>query len=121
LRTELGVIAARTTRPINVNFFCHAPPAPDPARERAWRAALAPYYAEHGIDPDAIRAGPARVPFGAEAAEVPADFRPAVVSFHFGLPAAPLLARVRASGAKILATATTVAEARWLDARGVDA
>ncbi len=120
LRTELATIAA-AAGPLNVNFFCHAPPEPDPGRERAWRAALAPYYAEHAIDPDAVPAGPLRVPFDAAMADVLADVRPAVVSFHFGLPADDLLARVRAWGAKILASATTVAEARWLEARGVDA
>jgi len=121
LRAELATIAARTTRPINVNFFAHTPPEPDAARERAWRAALAPYYAEYGIDLDAIAAGPGRVPFDADTADVLADFRPAIVSFHFGLPAPELVARVRAWGAKVLSTATTVAEARWLEARGVDA
>src|SRR5262249_23952017 len=64
--------------------------------------------------------GPTRLPFGREAADVLADFRPAVVSFHFGLPSAELLACVRALGAKILSTATTVAEARWLETQGVD-
>jgi nitronate monooxygenase len=121
LRAELATIAARTARPINVNFFCHTPPEPDAARERAWRAALAPYYAEYGIDAGAIQAGPGRVPFDADAADVLADFRPAIVSFHFGLPSADLVARVRAWGAKVLSTATTVAEARWLEAHGVDA
>lgn len=121
LQSELTTIAARTTLPINVNFFCHTPPTPDPARERAWRAALAPYYAEYGIDADSIPAGPGRIPFDASAADVLADFRPAVVSFHFGLPAPELIARVRAWGAKVLSTATTVAEACWLEARGVDA
>ncbi|HEX5513600.1 MAG TPA: nitronate monooxygenase, partial [Gammaproteobacteria bacterium] len=104
-----------------VNFFCHTPPAPDAQREAAWRAALAPHYAEFGIDADSIPAGPGRAPFSAEAAEVLAEFRPAVVSFHFGLPSAELLARVKAWGAKVLSTATTVAEARWLEAHGADA
>lgn len=121
LRAELATIAARTPRPINVNFFCHTPPEPDPARERAWRASLAPYYAEYEVDPDTIPAGPGRVPFDAAAADVLADFRPAIISFHFGLPSPELVARVRTWGAKVLSTATTVAEARWLEARGVDA
>src|SRR5204863_4259371 len=60
-------------------------------------------------------------PFGAEAAEILAEFRPPVVSFHFGLPPSELLARVRSWGARILSSATTVDEARWLEARGVDA
>jgi nitronate monooxygenase len=118
---ELAAIKAGTDRPFNVNFFCHRPPAPDAAREAAWRAALAPYYREYGIDPVTIQPGPGRRPFSAEAAEVLEAFRPAVVSFQFGLPSADLLARVRAWGAKILGAATTVEEARWLEARGVDA
>lgn len=118
---ELSAIEAGTDRPFNVNFFCHAPPAPSAEREAAWRAALAPYYEEYGIDPDTIQPGPGRRPFGAEAAEVLEAIRPAVVSFQFGLPPADLLARVRTWGAKILGAATTVEEARWLEARGVDA
>src|SRR5713226_4708564 len=39
-------ITAHTTRPYNVNFFCHTPPRPNVERETAWRAALAPYYRE---------------------------------------------------------------------------
>ena len=121
MRAELAAIRARTTKPFNVNFFCHAPADPDPEREAAWRAALAPYFAEYGIDAASIPVGPRRSPFNAEAADALADFKPAVVSFHFGLPAADLLARVRAWGAKVLSSATTVDEARWLEARGVDA
>lgn len=121
LRQELETIRAQTDRPVNVNFFCHTPPAPDAAREATWRAALAPYYAEFGIDADSIPAGPGRAPFSAEAAEVLAEFRPSVVSFHFGLPAPELLERVRSWGAKVFASATTVDEARWLAERGVDA
>src|SRR5262249_62263409 len=76
---------------------------------------------EPGVGPDAGAAGPSRAPFDAAAAAVLAAFRPAVVSFHFGLPSADLLARVRGWGAKVLSSATTVAEARWLESRGVDA
>jgi nitronate monooxygenase len=121
MRGELAAIRAQTTRPFNVNFFCHAAPAVSAEREAAWRAALSPYFAELGIDAGAIAAGPARSPFSSAAADVLSDFEPPVVSFHFGLPAAGLLARVRAWGAKILSSATTVEEARWLEAQGVDA
>jgi len=121
LRDELAAIAAQTTQPYNVNFFCHPPPVPDAAREAAWRKALSPYYAEFGIDLQSIPAGPGRVPFTQDAADVLEEFRPPVVSFHFGLPAPDLLARVRRWGAKVLSSATTVEEARWLEARGVDA
>jgi nitronate monooxygenase len=121
LRDELAAIQAQTSRPFNVNFFCHAQVEPDAEREAIWRAALAPYFAEFGIDANAITAGSGRLPFSAEAADVLAQFRPPVVSFHFGLPPEPLLARVRSWGPKILSSATTVDEARWLEARGVDA
>jgi nitronate monooxygenase len=104
-----------------VNFFCHTQPEPESEREMAWRALLAPYFAEYGIAADAIPAGPGRVPFNADAADVLAEFAPPVVSFHFGLPSPELLARVRHWGAKVLSSATTVEEARWLEARGVDA
>ncbi len=118
---ELELIRSTTDRPFNVNFFCHTPPAADAAREAAWRAQLAPYYRELGIDADKIPAGPGRAPFSAEAADALEKFRPAVVSFHFGLPAPELLARVKGWGSKVIASATTVQEALWLEARGVDA
>jgi len=121
LRAELARIRAVTAKPFNVNFFCHAVPEPDAEREAAWRAVLAPYFAEHGIDPAEIAAGPGRFPFDHECADLLDEVRPAVVSFHFGLPSAELVARVRRSGARILSSATTVDEARWLEARGVDA
>jgi nitronate monooxygenase len=121
IRGELVAITARTSKPFNVNFFCHTPPVPSAERETAWRAALSPYYKEYGIDVDTIPAGPGRSPFSAEAADVLDEFRPAVVSFHFGLPSADLLRRVRAWGSKILSSATTVEEAQWLEAHGVDA
>ncbi|MDX1374908.1 MAG: nitronate monooxygenase [Burkholderiales bacterium] len=121
LREELGALRAGTERPFNVNFFCHEPPVASEARESAWRAALAPYYAEYGIDTSRIPPGAGRAPFSAELADVLEPFRPAVVSFHFGLPSQALLERVRAWGSKVLASATTVDEARWLEAHGVDA
>jgi nitronate monooxygenase len=121
LRTELAALAANTSRPYNVNFFCHASPKPDDQRESVWRARLSPYFAELGIDPATIAAAPARLPFNDAAADVLSEFRPTVVSFHFGLPSPELLDKVRRWGARILSSATTVDEARWLEAHGVDA
>jgi nitronate monooxygenase len=118
---EIAEVKARTPRPLNVNFFCHTTPPFDPDRDVAWRAVLSPYYREFGIDAASIKPGPGRAPFNADAAAVLESAKPAVVSFHFGLPADDLLARVRATGARILASATSVDEARWLEARGVDA
>jgi nitronate monooxygenase len=121
IQGELADITSRTAKPYNVNFFSHAPPAYDAEREAAWHQALAPYYEELGVDTSAIPTGPGRMPFSHDVADVVEQFRPPVVSFHFGLPSEELLARVRSWGAKILSSATTVDEARWLEARGVDA
>jgi len=121
MRKELEIIKAQTTRPYNVNFFCHSPPAPSVEREATWRATLTPYYREYGIDPEKIPAGPGRAPFSEEFADALEPFRPPVVSFHFGLPPMELLSRVKRWGSKILCSATTVDEARWLEAQGVDA
>ena len=121
MRKELEVVRAGTSRPFNVNFFCHAPATPSAEREAAWRKILAPYFKEYGIDPAAIPAGSGRSPFSSEAADALEPFRPPVVSFHCGLPEPGLVSRVKSWGSKILATATTAEEARWLEARGVDA
>jgi nitronate monooxygenase len=121
LRDELTAITRQTAKPYNVNFFCHTPPPPDDGRDARWRDLLLPYYRELGVDPVAILAGPRRTPFGHDAADVLESFKPPVVSFHFGLPSAELLDRIRKWRPMILSSATTVDEARWLEARGVDA
>ena len=121
MRDELATIKAQTKKPFNVNFFCHVLPTPDAERETVWRTALSPYYREFGLDVSTVPASPGRAPFSHEAADLLSEIRPAVVSFHFGLPPAELLARVRAWGSKIFSSATTVEEARWLEAQGVDA
>ena len=121
LRKELAVMKAQTGKPFNVNFFCHANPTVDAGREARWRAALTPYYKQYGIDPASVPSGPGRAPFSADFADVLEEQQPAVVSFHFGLPPAQLLARVKTWRSKIFCSATTVDEARWLEAHGVDA
>ena len=121
LRAELQAIRAGTSAPFNVNFFCHAVPTVDEGREAAWRAALAPYYREFDIVAETGTAGPGRAPFDDATADVLEPFRPPVVSFHFGLPSPALVARVKSWGTKIISSATTADEARWLESRGVDA
>lgn len=121
MRKELRAIAAATDKPVNVNFFCHEQPVADAGREAAWRAKLAPYYSQFGIDAATIPVGPGRAAFNAEMAEVLEESKPKIVSFHFGLPSDALLERVRKLGAKIVSSATTVAEALWLERKGVDA
>src|SRR5277367_2251675 len=109
-----------TSGPVNANFYCHAQAKADTGRERAWHDRLAPYYRELGIDHES----PPRLdiaPFGGAMCSVVADAKPEVVSFHFGLPSPDLLARVKAAGCRVISSATTVEEALWLEARGVDA
>lgn len=106
---------------VNFNFFCHTPPPPDPLGEAAWRALLAPYYRELGLDATVSVPAVAREPFTDAVADLLEPFRPSVISFHFGLPHDALLARVRSWGSRILSSATTVDEALWLEQRGVDA
>lgn len=120
LRQALRVLKERG-QPFNINFFCHRQAEPDPVEARRWRQELAPYYAEFGLAADAVLSVPGRAPFSAEQAAILAEFQPAVVSFHFGLPAPALLASVKAWGARVLASATTVAEAVWLTQHGADA
>lgn len=121
LQSELQALKQSTPSPYNVNFFCHATPTPDAARELAWHQTLAPYYRELGLDPEHIPKGPGRVPFSTEAANILEAFRPTVVSFHFGLPSPELVARVKSWGSLVLSSATTVHEALWLQAHGADA
>lgn len=119
LAEQISRVRARTSAPFNVNFFVHREPNVDPQTLTRWRARLAGYYEEFGLATDAA-AGATRAPFDKSLCEVVETLKPPLVSFHFGLPEPDLLARVKASGAKVLASATTVAEARWLEARGVD-
>jgi nitronate monooxygenase len=121
IRTEIAAFRRRTTKPLNVNFFCHAPPHKDAAREMAWLQHLRPYYAEFGLDPAAPVPMITRSPFDSARCELVEEIRPEVVSFHFGLPGRDLVDRVKAAGARILSSATTVDEAIWLQDHGCDA
>ena len=112
--------AAAPGKPLNLNFFVHRPAVPNNAREHAWREALKPYYAELDIDPGAPVPPSNRAPFNEALCEVVEEIGPRVVSFHFGLPTPALLKRVQAAGSLILGSATTVAEARWLEDHGCD-
>jgi nitronate monooxygenase len=117
---EIAQYRAATAKPVNLNFFCHKPPVLNNAREARWRERLRPYYDELGVDP----AGPVptsmRMPFDEAFCAMVEETRPQVVSFHFGLPSEALFKRVKDAGCVTLASATTVAEARWLEERGID-
>lgn len=121
LERELGTLREAAAGPFNVNFFAHTPPVPDEAREARWRDRLAAYFTEAGIDASSIAPGAGRQPFTSQIADLVEPFRPPVVSFHFGLPSADLVARVKGWGSLVLSSATTVEEARWLEAHGADA
>lgn len=121
LRRALDQVRAGTRRPIDLNVFCHTNPVDDPATQSSWLKHLAGYYAEAGLDPNMPKAASGRTPFDESACAVVEAYRPEIVSFHFGLPPAALLDRVRRTGSKIFSSATTVAEARWLVEHGADA
>ncbi|HMQ54161.1 MAG TPA: nitronate monooxygenase [Anaerolineae bacterium] len=120
LHVELTTIKAQSQKPININFFCHTPPVYNLERETRWREILQPYFDEYGLDVNSITPGLERRPFSHDVADVVEEFKPEIVSFHFGLPARDLLARVKRWGTTVLASATTVEEAQWLETHGAD-
>ena len=107
--------------PVNVNFFCHTPPTEQLEKEAAWRQQLTPLYQAHGIDPQSVGSGLGRAPFSEESLKLMGQFKPAVVSFHFGLPKAEWVQQLKSWGIQIWSSATTVQEAQWLEQKGVDA
>jgi nitronate monooxygenase len=119
VRDEVGKIRAQSRKPLNLNFYCHTP-LRNAAIENAWSQRLVPYYEELLVEPPAVPAS-TLAPFGAEMCDVVVALKPEVVSFHFGLPDKRLIYRLKAAGCKILSSATTVAEARWLEDHGADA
>ncbi|MFJ4142687.1 NAD(P)H-dependent flavin oxidoreductase [Pseudomonas sp. NPDC089734] len=121
IREEVALIRQHSRAPLNLNFFCHTPPAPDPERAERWKQALQPYYQELGADFEAPTPVSSRAPFDAQSCALVEALKPEVVSFHFGLPEPALLDRVRATGARIISSATTVDEAVWLERNGCDA
>lgn len=121
IRQELQAFRQASRGPLNLNFFCHTPPPDDPARIARWKAALRPYYEEVGADFEAPTPVSSRAPFDDSACALVEEYKPEVVSFHFGLPQPRLLARVKATGARVLSSATTVSEALWLEQHGCDA
>jgi nitronate monooxygenase len=121
LRAELQVVQQGTGRPINVNFFVHKDPPIDASREAAWRKRLADYYRELGVRADAGKDAPARAPFSAAMCDVVLEYKPKVVSFHFGMPDEAAVRRLKDAGILVMSSATTAEEARWLQDKGCDA
>lgn len=121
LAAQRAEVRARTNGPVNLNFFCHGEPPPDEAAQARALAALAPWYARAGLALPERLPDPPYAPFGADDLDRLLADPPAVASFHFGHPGPAAIARLRAAGVAVLASATTVAEARILAAAGVDA
>ena len=121
LADDMTALARATNRAVNLNFFCHEPPNQTEEGHAALLEALAPHYEAAGVDPPTDRPEPTLHPFGAAHLERLLAHPPAVVSFHFGLPEEAAVAALKDKGCRILCSATTVAEARWLAQRGVDA
>jgi nitronate monooxygenase len=119
-REQMNIIRQRVSAPVNMNFFCHESDDPDPKQEATWRQRLTPYYRELGLDPSAPINVANRAPFDAAFCEVVEELKPEIVSFHFGLPDQALLKRVKAAGCTVMASATIVKEAIWLEENGAD-
>jgi nitronate monooxygenase len=119
-REQVNIIRQRVSAPVNMNFFCHKAVEPDPQREAGWRQRLSSYYGELGLDPTAPVNAASRAPFDAAMCALVEELKPEVVSFHFGLPEPALLARVKAAGSIVMASATIVREAIWLEENGAD-
>jgi nitronate monooxygenase len=120
-REQVNIIRQRVAASVNMNFFCHTAVDADPISEAGWKRRLASYYSELGLDPGAPVSAANRAPFDAAMCALVEELKPEVVSFHFGLPEASLLARVKAAGCAVIAAATIVKEAIWLEQHGVDA
>jgi nitronate monooxygenase len=119
-REQINIVRQRVSAPVNMNFFCHRQDEPDPRGEAGWRNRLSGYYRELGLDPDATVNAANRAPFGADMCALVEELKPEVVSFHFGLPAPELVARVKAAGCLVMGSATIAREAIWLEENGAD-
>ena len=121
VREAIRALRHEMARPFNLNFFCHKMEAPDTAATEKWKSLLRPHYERLGLDLETVAESRLRLPFNDEMYAVVEEVRPEVVSFHFGLPAADLVERLKRHGIKILSSATSVREAKWLESHGCDA
>jgi nitronate monooxygenase len=120
-REQMNIVRQSVSTPLNMNFFCHKAVDSTPEQETLWRKRLTPYFRELGLDPAASIAAANRAPFDSVMCELVEELKPAVVSFHFGLPDKALLKRVKQAGCIVISSATIVREARWLEDNGADA
>lgn len=120
LISEVTQLCQATNKPFNLNFFCHTVHDYTHEQKKRWHQLLKPYFIEQNIDESLLGMTASRVPVTADVIDIVAEFKPAVVSFHFGLPAPHIIKKIKSWGAKVISTATTLAEAKWLEVNGVD-
>ena len=120
LKDLLQAAAKATNKPLNFNFFCHKPPKENPEQDAAWLDKLSPYFDEICLDkPQSLQMNSLQS-FDEDRCAVIEAQPPAVVSFHFGLPEDAFVQRLKAAGVKVMSSATTVEEDRYLEAHGCD-
>jgi nitronate monooxygenase len=103
---EIAELRSMTNRAFNLNFFVHAPPVNDPAKNAIAEQLLAPFYSEYGLGP-IPPPDPGPPPFGEAQLQVVLEARPRVASFHFGLPAPDHMTALKKAGILVLSSATT--------------
>ena len=117
----IEAVRALTDRPINYNVFTHAPAVADAGRARAWLQALGPAFRACGADaPEALSLPYASFVEDDALLDVLAFHRAEIVSFHFGCPRPDQVERLKRGGAVLMGCATAPAEARALEAAGMD-
>jgi nitronate monooxygenase len=121
VREAMSALRQAMMRPFNLNFFCHTMEAPDAAAMEKWKSFLRPHYDRLGIDIESVSETRLRLPFNDEMCAVVEEVRPEIVSFHFGLPNPDVVERLKRHGIKVLSSATSVREAKWLASHGCDA
>lgn len=121
IEQEVKMFRAASSSPLNLNFFAHKMPVRDDKKENEWKESLRAYYDELGVPFETTVPSVNRAPFDEGLCSLVEKLRPEVVSFHFGLPVPDLVHRVKATGATIISSATTVEEAMWLEKNGCDA
>lgn len=121
LKSELDYLSQHTDKPYNLNFFCHQTSDYTLAQQTAWHNLLTPYFDEFAVDVSQFTRNASRQPINQQIIDIIAPYTPAVVSFHFGLPSREIVSQIKAWGGTVLSSATTLDEARWLQANGADA
>ncbi len=121
LKTKADELRAATNRPFNLNFFAHSAPKESPEINAQTRARVTPFYEELGLADVPVVGESPFDPFNADVLSVLLEIKPAVTSFHFGLPESEMVKALKDAGSLVLCSATTVAEARSLNAAGADA